>query len=312
MTLGSHELYVNIFMRRHPLHLLTLATVATVAMAACGPAPEPAIGGVDHRNVAITIEGRTVQLVDGVASTEAAPGSAARIVTRYFGGELRKDLDGDEREDVAFLVTQETGGSGTFFYLVAALATESGYRGSAGVLLGDRIAPQTTESGPGRTLIVNYADRAPGEPLTTPPSQGRSLRLLLDPATLQFGEVAPDFEGEADPARMSLEMTTWRWIRTDLVGGGERRPRASDRFTLRFAADGSFAATTDCNSVAGGYSVASGRIAFNEPFTATRMFCADSQEAEFTALLAAAESYRFTSRGELVVGLDDGGSAVFR
>lgn len=45
---------------------------------------------------------------------------------------------------------------------------------------------------------------------------------------------------------------------------------------------------------------------------AADFICADSQEAEFTALLAAAGSYRFTSRGELVLGLDDGGSAVFR
>ena len=56
----------------------------------------------------------------------AAPGSASRIVTRYFGSEVRGDLNGDGREDVAFLLTQQSGGSGTFFYAVAALDLPSG------------------------------------------------------------------------------------------------------------------------------------------------------------------------------------------
>jgi heat shock protein HslJ len=46
---------------------------------------------------------------------------------------------------------------------------------------------------------------------------------------------------------------------------------------------------------------------------ATRMFCADSQETEFSELLANTSSYSFTSRGELVLQLKfDSGSVVFR
>ena len=96
---------------------------------------------------------------------EAAPGSASKILTRYFGNEIRHDLNGDGREDVVFLLTQETGGSGVFYYAVAALDTEQGYVGSEGLLLGDRIAPQTTEIGTGNIVIVTYADRAPGKAL---------------------------------------------------------------------------------------------------------------------------------------------------
>jgi hypothetical protein len=199
---------------------------------------------VDHLDAEYIIDGRPIHLVDGVADIEAAPGSATRIVTRYFGNEMRKDLDGDGQEDIAFLVTQQTGGTGTFYYVVAALATEESYRGSHGILLGDRIAPQTTVSGNGRIVIVNYADRAPGEPFTSAPSIGKSVWLLLDPATMQFGEVAQDFAGEADPARMRLDMKTWAWIRMSYADGREIVPRQADRFTLTFAADGTFAATT--------------------------------------------------------------------
>jgi len=127
-------------------------------------------------------------------------------VTRYFGNEINHDLNDDGLEDVVFLLTQETGGSGTFFYLVAALNTPNGYIGSHAFYLGDRIAPQTTHIDESLTtmgtnrknvIVVNFAERLPGEPFTTKPSIGKSVWLKLDPDTMQFGVVAQDFEGES-------------------------------------------------------------------------------------------------------------------
>jgi hypothetical protein len=155
----------------------------------------------DYKNISYVINGQRITLTDGVSEILAAPDSAAKIVTRYFGNELKTDLDGDEREDVVFLLTQQMGGSGTFFYAVAALNTERGYIGSDGYLLGDRIAPQTTvvSQNPRHkyVIVVNYADRAPGEPMTTSPSVGKSAYLKLNPAHMQWGIVVPDFEGES-------------------------------------------------------------------------------------------------------------------
>ncbi|MDP3207563.1 MAG: hypothetical protein Q8M65_00300 [Rhodoglobus sp.] len=119
-----------------------------------------------------------VTLVGGMAETAAAPGSASRVTTRFFGNEAKGDLNGDGNEDIAFLLTQDGGGSGTFFYVVVALRTDDGYTGTNAVLLGDRIAPQTTEIH-GTELIVNYAERAPDEPMTTPPSIGVSKYLKV-------------------------------------------------------------------------------------------------------------------------------------
>ncbi len=158
------------------------------------------------KNATYYIEGRTVTLVNGIAETEVVPESATKVTTRYFGNEVKHDLNNDGREDVAFILTQETGGSGTFFYFVAALNTTTGYIGSQAVFLGDRIAPQTTEMEEGITvmgtkrqnvIIVNYAVRLPNEPFTASPSVGKSLWLKLDPVTMQFGEVAQNFEGES-------------------------------------------------------------------------------------------------------------------
>ncbi len=161
--------------------------------------PAPTVS--DYKDADYQIDGTVVHLSHGVSETEAAPGSASKITTRYFGNEYKTDLNHDGREDVVFLLTQETGGSGTFYYVVAALNTEQGYVGSDGYLLGDRIAPQST--GPSQSprhkdvVVVNYAERAAGEPVTTPPSVGRSAYLKLDIASMQWGIVEPDFEGES-------------------------------------------------------------------------------------------------------------------
>jgi hypothetical protein len=162
---------------------------------------EKAVMVSDYKNAEYVIDGQKIKLIDGVSEVPTTPDSATKIVTRYFGNEVRHDLNDDGREDVVFLVTQNTGGSGTFYYVVAALNTADGYVGSDAVLLGDRIAPQTTEINEENrrvnVIIVNYADRKVGEPMTVQPNVGKSIWLKLDPITMQFGEVAQNFEGES-------------------------------------------------------------------------------------------------------------------
>ncbi len=149
---------------------------------------------LDPKNAEYTIEGERVKLVGGVTESDF-------LLTKYFGNELTVDLNDDGREDKVFLVTQESNGSGVFYYAVAALNTESGYLGSDGYFLGDRIAPQTTEVSQNpqhkNVIVVNYADRLPTEPMSTSPSVGKSVYLKLDPVSRVWGVVEPDFEGEA-------------------------------------------------------------------------------------------------------------------
>jgi len=163
---------------------------------------EKQVEGVsDYKNATYVIEGQQIKLTDGVSEMEAAPGSASKTITKYFGNEVKMDLDGDGRQDVAFILTQSGSGSGTFYYAVAALNTRRGYIGSDGYLLGDRIAPQTTEVSPNPrhqyVVVFNYADRLPGESFAAQPSVGESVYLKLDPQTMQWGIVEPDFEGES-------------------------------------------------------------------------------------------------------------------
>lgn len=163
-------------------------------------------GGVaDYREVEFLISGELVRMVDGEVRTQTVTGStsspqsvgASANIVRYFGNDAKGDLNGDGVPDVAFLITQDTGGSGTFFYVVGAIQNTVGrYHGTEAAYIGDRIAPQSTEIRDG-LLIVNYADRAPTAPMAAPPTVGKSLYLKLDPHTLQFGEVVQNLEGES-------------------------------------------------------------------------------------------------------------------
>ncbi|MEQ1678775.1 MAG: META domain-containing protein, partial [Chitinophagaceae bacterium] len=219
---------------------------------------------------------------------------------------------GDGTEDVVFLLTQNTGGSGTFYYVVGAVSTESGYVGSLAVLLGDRIAPQTTEFGENNIVVVNYADRALGEDFSIQPSVGKSIWLKLDTETLQFGEVANNFEGEADPMKMSLTMKTWKWISALYNDEREVKPIKGDAFTLTFTEDGKFTATTDCNQMGGSYTVDGEKIAFGAMYS-TKMYCEGSQETIFSEFLTNTSGFHFTSKGEMILDLKfDSGSVVFR
>lgn len=182
--------------------LLTLAVVAIVLVGGFfllnSYIYQEKQGPADYKDATYLMSGEPVTLTDGYAETENFMGAASKTIVRYFGNEARGDLDGDGLEDAVFLLTQDAGGSGTFFYLVGALRTPTGtWNGTHAVLIGDRIAPQSTEFRDG-LVIVNYADRAAGEPMTDRPSVGKSLYLKYDPEGMDFGEVVQDFEGESD------------------------------------------------------------------------------------------------------------------
>jgi hypothetical protein len=186
---------------------ITAIVLSVVLVGGCSrhsgnqPQGQAATSGVDHRNAEYLLEGQRIRLADGLAESENAPGSASRIVTRYFANELRTDLNDDGREDVVFLITQQRGGSGTLFYAVAALNTKAGYVGSDGYLLGDRIAPETpmVSRTPGHknVITVAYRGRRPDEPMTAPPSVSKSVYLKLNAETVRWGVVVPGFERES-------------------------------------------------------------------------------------------------------------------
>ncbi len=144
---------------------------------------------LDPKNCTYIIEGKNITLKDGYSEEAIVPGSASKIITQYFGNEAIADLNGDGLSDTAFILTQDSGGSGTFYYVAVALSSENGCRGTNALFLGDRIAPQTTSIDDNK-IIVNYAERLTGEPMTVQPSIGITRQFALENTVLK--EVTSD------------------------------------------------------------------------------------------------------------------------
>ena len=95
----------------------------------------------DPLNATYLIEGAAIRLLDGRCELPAAPGSAMKTKTAVLGQPVFGDMDGDADKDAVLLITHDPGGSGTFYYVAAAININGRYQGTNAVLLGDRIAP---------------------------------------------------------------------------------------------------------------------------------------------------------------------------
>ncbi len=122
-------------------------------------APE---GKVGYKNATYMIEGEGVTLVNGVGAYQG--GTAT-----YVGSGAEGDLDRDGSTDSIFFLATSGSGSGTFYYVVPAFGTPTGFTGSNGIFIGDRIIPVSIEIIAG-DIVVTYKDRLPSEPMTALPS----------------------------------------------------------------------------------------------------------------------------------------------
>ena len=110
----------------------------------------------------------------------------------------------------------------------------------------------------------------------------------------------------------SVVMKTWTWVGAIYSDNKEIRPKQEGKFTLTFKSDGTFSATTDCNSMFGGYTASNGTIEFSD-IAMTKMFCEGSQEMDYLRLLRDSSSYTFGQTGELIFSLKmNGGQVTFK
>ena len=139
---------------------------------------------------------------------------------------------------------------------------------------------------------------------------------LLGACDNQSPQSDPNLEGmpsiAVQPESLQLDLHPWTWIKTTYNDDTELVPNDQDAFTITFNEDGTFSATTDCNTMQGGYEVNGHVIRFGK-IAATRMYCDGSQEQAFTAMLGEADTLLITDDGKLVLDLKfDTGSALFR
>jgi len=115
----------------------------------------------------IGVKGMNITLKDGYSEDSYSgerlpPGStsSAKLITQYFGKEAVGDFNGDGFSDVIFIFTQHNGvryssESEPAYYIIAALGSTDGCKGTNAVFIGNGIIPQTTEFQNGK-IIVNY------------------------------------------------------------------------------------------------------------------------------------------------------------
>jgi heat shock protein HslJ len=271
----------------------------------------PSASVADAANASYRLESAPVRLVDGLAEVPAAPGSSSVIRTQIIGEPMIADLNRDQMEDAVVVLAQQTGGTGTFYYLAAAVATPQGPAGTDGLFLGDRIAVDSVAVVDGR-ISLQYRTRAPSQSFAEAPSVERVRDFVLAPDGQTLAELARNFEGEADPERMSLTMKTWVWVRTRYNDDTVIEPREAGAFTLTFVQE-NVQGSTDCNGFRGAFTVSDHRISFEQPMAATQKFCADSQETAFLQMLSQVQSFLFTGDGRLILELQyDSGGMEFR
>ena len=142
-------------------------------------------------NISYTVQGISIHLRNGRHEMAAAPGSATNIKTTVLGNPVFGDLDGNGKTDAAILLTQDPGGSGTFYYLAAALSVNGEYSGTDAVLIGDRIRPEGISIRNG-TVVVKYTDRKPNQAMSALPSVPISKHFVLE--TRELIEITASFK----------------------------------------------------------------------------------------------------------------------
>mgnify|MGYP003393131428 CR=1 FL=1 len=187
------------------LGVIAVAAVAALVLWGRGGKMETPLSVVsNYKDATYVIENREIKLTGGKSEIEVAPDSASKIVTQYFGNEAKGDLNGDGTKDVVFLLTQQGGGSGTFYYVAAALKEGEGYKGTNALLIGDRVAPQTTEIR-GNQIIVNYAGPAPGAPMTAALDVGVTKYYKIEGGALLEGKVDESATGTQTPKVVTMQ-----------------------------------------------------------------------------------------------------------
>ena len=104
------------------------------------------------------------------------PESAAVVLTQVIHKPVYVDLDGDNIKEAVSIVMQQTGGTGSFYYLVVA---GDGDKIIESYFLGDRIKIVSVNV-VDNVIIVEYFEREMGQPMASKPTVKVSKKLKLE------------------------------------------------------------------------------------------------------------------------------------
>ncbi len=114
-----------------------------------------------------------VTLVNGRWEGEPfVPGGASRLLVGLMDGfALSGDLDGDDQDELAVVLWESSGGSGTFYYLAVLGDQGSGCVNMGTSLIGDRIRVEGGRIGDGK-IELHVVRQGPDDPACCPSQRG--------------------------------------------------------------------------------------------------------------------------------------------
>ena len=175
--------------------LAVIGLLLTAALlVACGGADGPPTGADLERATYLTenTDAGEATLEDGEFREPLAPGSAGELVIqldKWAAGDI--DGQGSEQsgDDAAAITIEQTGGSGTFYFVHALTADGDDLRDAGVAFLGDRIRVEGVSIHDG-VIVVALLNRAPEAAMASEPTIAAIRRFAL-----QGGELV---ELEAD------------------------------------------------------------------------------------------------------------------
>jgi hypothetical protein len=139
----------------------------------------------------------SITLVNGIFEKKAAPNSSAVNKTQVWEQPIIGDLNADGKDDAAVCLINTPGGSGTFYYIAAAIndANMKNFKGTNAVFLGDRI--QLSKLSIENNIIsVTYNEIQAGKAMTATPSVTVSKKFKVENGLLK--EITGEVDGNSN------------------------------------------------------------------------------------------------------------------
>ena len=250
----------------------------------------------------------SVQLEDGEFRQAAGADSAADIVTRLAGHTAVGETAAGGRLVATILVSQ-TGGTGTFYDLVAMQETAGELGEPAATYLGDRIVINSLTIVDGQ-IVVDMVVQGPEDPFCCP-TQAVVQTYALQGAELV--QISSEITGtvESQPQETApITGIVWKW--QELLSPVEQISIDSpEKYTVEFQDDGTLDVTADCNVGGGTYEVDGQSLSINITST-TLALCAEGSYGDlFFQSLEYAAVYFMDGENLMIDQFADGGTLRF-
>lgn len=270
-----------------------------------------ALKNLSYQGTAVMTD--TVQLVDGVYETPAAPGSAAMAYVQTTDQVAVGELNGQPA--AAIVLISSGGGSGVFYDLAVVTEEDGAWTNVATTFLGDRVVINSLAI-ENNQIVVDMITQGPNDPMCCPTEQ---VVLTYELQGDQLVEVSRETVGtvpgpsvvQTMPAASPIVGVVWQW--TESLYGDSTSVTVDDptRYTMELMADGNVALQADCNRVLGTYVLDGSSLSITLGPSTMAACPPDSLADTFTRDLSGAASYVMDGADLVVAMMADAGTMRF-